>query len=70
MQNTRATDTSLPDGRLAAEQSPTSLTLHIRVPSELLAQVDRLVSTRYLGRGEAVRSLSNAGLKSEVARDG
>ena len=56
-------DTSIPD-RVQA-QSPASATLHVRVPSELLAQVDSLVGTRYLGRGEAVRGLLNAGLKSE-----
>jgi len=56
-------DTPIPDQ--VQVQSPASLTLHVRVPSELLAKVDRLVGTRYLGRGEAVRGLLNAGLRSE-----
>jgi len=56
-------DTSSPD-RVQA-QSPASATLHVRITSELLAKVDRLVGTRYLGRGEAVRGLLSAGLRSE-----
>jgi hypothetical protein len=68
MQNAHAMDTSSPDR--AQAQNPVSLTLHVRVPSELLAQVDRLVGTRYLGRGEAVRGLLSAGLKSESASHG
>jgi hypothetical protein len=56
-------DTSTPD-RVQA-QSPASPILHVRITSELLAKVDRLVGTRYLGRGEAVRGLLSAGLRSE-----
>jgi hypothetical protein len=63
MQTIHTANTSIPE----RAQSPASLTLHVRVPSELLAKVDRLVGTRYLGRGEAVRGLLSAGLKSEEA---
>jgi len=66
MQTIHTANTPIPDR--APTQSPASLTLHVRVPSELLAKVDRLVGTRYLGRGEAVRGLLNAGLKSEEAQ--
>ena len=64
MQTTHARDTSIPE----RAQSPASPILHVRITSELLAKVDRLVGTRYLGRGEAVRGLLNAGLKSEEAK--
>jgi metal-responsive CopG/Arc/MetJ family transcriptional regulator len=60
-------DTLHPDQ--ARAQDPVSETLHVRVPAALLAQVDRLVGTRYLRRGEAVRGLLNAGLKSEACRE-
>jgi hypothetical protein len=55
-----------PEPNRSALNTPTSFTLHIRIPGEDLRQIRSLVPGRFIGLAEAARALLRNGLRMEL----